>query len=507
MTPDTPAGPPRPTVAAVDLGSNSFHMVIARLVEPELQILDRLREPVRLAAGLGNGRKLDRKAKARAIEALERLGQRLRDLPSERVRAVGTSTLRVASTDVEFRKAARRALGHPIEVISGEEEARLIYQGIAHSHPDGGGRRLAVDIGGGSTEIMVGDGFELVRADSRALGCVTFSRRFFPDGQIDRDGFRQAQTAVALELRSEREAFRKLGWRVAVGSSGTVHAIAELIRDMDDGGDEITLPRLKRLRRILVDAGSVEALDLEGLRPDRAPVLPGGLAILIGIFKNLQIETMEPAAGALREGVLFDLAGRLGQRDVRDRTIRRLVDRFHVDLAQADRIRRTALRLVDGLGDSLRTDPGVAGRMLTWASLLHEIGLVVAHAGFHKHGAYLAANTNLPGFSDDDQEFLALLVRGHRRRIPLAEIEAHPGVPRDEALELLLLLRLAVILHRSRSDTPVPTPSIAHQDKDWQVRFGDGWLDEHPLTRADLEAEAERWADLGWTLGMEPTQG
>ena len=228
-------------VAAVDLGSNSFHMVIARLVELGLQILDRLREPVRLAEGLRNGSPLAGEVKERALAALEMFGQRLRDLPTDRVRAVGTNTLRLASSDMEFRRDARRALGHPIEVISGQEEARLIYQGISHTNPDPGGLRLAVDIGGGSTEVMIGKGFKLRRAHSLELGCVSMSKRFFPKGTITRGRFRDAQTAVALEFRPMREELRALGWAAAIGSSGTINAAAEILRLAGLGSGEITL--------------------------------------------------------------------------------------------------------------------------------------------------------------------------------------------------------------------------------------------------------------------------
>jgi exopolyphosphatase/guanosine-5'-triphosphate,3'-diphosphate pyrophosphatase len=479
------------SVAAVDLGSNSFHMVIARAVDEDLQILDRLREPVRLADGLADG-ELAGKARKRALETLERFGQRLRDIDPERVRAVGTNTLRRASRDHRFRREARRALGHPIEVISGLEEARLIYQGISHTHPDDGGRRLAVDIGGGSTEVMVGEGFELLRAHSLGLGCVRTTRRFFPGGKIDRECFREAQTAVALDLRSVREAVRALGWESSVGASGTVNAISELLR-LNAGtgpGPEITLPGLKKLRKILIAAGSVEALALEGLRPDRAPVLAGGLAILIGLFKNFGIDTMVPSPGALREGVLVDLVGRLARRDVRDRTVRRVVDRFNVDLAQAERVQRTALALFRSLGDSARPDPDWARKLLSWAALLHEVGLVVSHQGYHRHGAYLAANTHLPGFSSDDQEVLAALVRSHRRKIPVGALEELPRLGSPEIVDLVVLLRLAVLLHRSRSEEAVPIEGIARKGNRWTLRLAEGWLEAHPLTRADLDREA-----------------
>ncbi|HMB70515.1 MAG TPA: exopolyphosphatase, partial [bacterium] len=385
-----PGGPM--TVAAVDLGSNSFHMVIARYLEHDLHMMDRLREPVRLAEGLQPDESIAAEVAERAIACLERFGQRLRGLPHTQVRAVGTNTMRQAQNARDFGARARKALGHPIEVISGQEEARLVYLGISHTHPMEGTRRLAVDIGGGSTEVIVGEGFEALRSHSLFMGCVRFSREFFPGGAITRDGFRKAENAAGLELQTVREPLRAMGWDSAVGSSGTINAVSELLSQNGLGGPEITLPRMKKLRKTLVAAGHVDRLSLAGLKPDRAPVLAGGLAILIGVFKNLEVAVMSPSSGALREGVLYDLVGRMEHQDVRDRTIRRLVDQYHVDLAHAGRVEATALGTLAQLepawakDDAWAGEPGAARRLLTWASLLHEIGLTVSYTGYHKHG-------------------------------------------------------------------------------------------------------------------------
>jgi exopolyphosphatase/guanosine-5'-triphosphate,3'-diphosphate pyrophosphatase len=494
------------TVAAVDLGSNSFHMVIARYLEHDLLMMDRLREPVRLAEGLLPDESIAAEVAERAIACLERFGQRLRGIPRSQVRAVGTNTLRQAQNARDFAARARKALGHPIEIISGQEEARLVYLGVSHTNPPQGTRRLAVDIGGGSTEVIVGEGFEALRSHSLFMGCVRFSREFFPGGAITRDGFRLAETAAGLELQTVREPLRAMGWDSAVGSSGTINAVSDLLKLNGLGGPEISLPQLKKLRKLVVAAGHVDRLTLEGMKPDRAPVLAGGLAILIGVFKSLGVETMSPSSGALREGVLYDLVGRMEHHDVRDRTIRRLVDQYHVDLAQAGRVEATALGTLAQLepgwaGDEAWTgEPGAARRLLVWASLLHEIGLTVSYTGYHKHGAYLVTHMDLPGFSADEQQVLSAMIRCHRRRFVRAVFDALPPERAEIARRLCVLLRLAVLLNRSRTAATPPVPEIAWTGAAIRLKFPDPWLDEHPLTRADLEQEAAALAPAGLTL-------
>jgi len=493
-------------VAAVDLGSNSFHMVIARFMNEDLTILDRLRETVRLADGLGPGKKLDPQAHERAIACLERFGQRLRGLPSAYVRAVGTNTLRQAKSDREFRTKARAALGYPIEVISGQEEARLIYQGITHTMPRRREQLLAVDIGGGSTEVMLGRDFDLERAHSLFMGCVSFSRRFFPGGRIDRAAFKAAETAAALELRPVAVSLRDADCADAVGSSGTVEAITELLRADGQGGGLITLPGLKRLRKTLIGIGHADRVDLPALRADRRAVLPGGLAILLAAFKSLDLRTMELAPGALREGVLYDLIGRIRHQDVRDRAIRGFVDRFRVDVAQAERVERTALRFLESAGVPDGVDDETARSLLSWAAWLHEIGLVVSYPGYHRHGAYLVANSDLPGFSRDEQAVLAALVRGHRRKLRedvFAEVA--PGLV-DAAKGLCVMLRLAVLFHRGRGGRRTAEPALRWSGREVQLVFPAGWAESHPLTVADLDQETRFLADAGLALVRSETR-
>lgn len=499
-TSETPAD--RPTVAAVDLGSNSFHMIIARSLEHDLHVLDRMREPVRLADGLDPDGRISEDAQARAFACLERFGQRVRDIPRPLVRVVGTNTLRQARNAREFRTKAQKLLGHPIEVISGLEEARLIYQGVAHSHSYDATHRLVVDIGGGSTEVIIGEGFEILRSHSLFMGCVTSTRVYFPGGAITRDAFRVAETAAGLELRSVETRLRSVGWQTAVGASGTVNAISDILRANAWTAGEITLESMKRLRKACIAAGSIPALELPGLKPDRAPVLPGGLAILLATFKSLGVESMTPSPGALREGLLYEIVGRMRHEDVRDRTIRRFVDQFDVDLAQAARVERSALQLLDDLKQPWGLDPESSSKLLLWASRLHEIGLAVSYTGFHKHGAYLVAHSDMPGFSRDDQLLLAALIGIHRRRISRETLAELAPASADTALRLGVILRLAVLLNRSRTPEKTPQARPVDGDRGLEVEFPAGWLADRPLTIADLEQEAGYLKAAGFELRL-----
>lgn len=493
------------TVAAVDLGSNSFHMVIARWLGHDLQVLDRLRDPVRLAEGLDAQRHLSAAAQARALASLAQFGQRLRHLEPRYLRAVATNTFRRARGLDRFRADAEAALGLPIEVLAGHEEARLIYLGVAQTSPFAAGQRLVIDIGGGSTELIIGEGSESRLAFSQQMGCFGYSHRYFPDGRLSRHGWRAAETAAALELRPIREALREAGWAACLGSSGTVLAIAQILAARGWGGSDITLEGLKRLRAELIAGGAARALALTGpageaVSADRWAVLPGGLAILIACFKSLRIESMQASSGALREGVLYDLIGRIQQQDARDRSVQRLVAQYHVDGNQATRVAHAAHRLLAEVTRAWDLDPEAGGRLLGWAAALHEIGLAVAYAGYQHHGAYLVANSELPGFSADEQALLAALVRSHRRGLLAASFRELPGGRGEPGLRLCLLLRLAVLLYRGRQPEPLPALHLQATGSTLRLAFPAGWLHRHPLTRADLAREAAHLARQGFAL-------
>jgi exopolyphosphatase/guanosine-5'-triphosphate,3'-diphosphate pyrophosphatase len=487
------------TFAAVDLGSNSFHMKIVRVVQDEIHDVDRLRERVRLAAGLRDDKTLSEEALARAYETLARFGERLRAIPPKQVRAVGTNTLRQVKNPKTVLKKASEALGHQIEIISGQEEARLIYLGVSHSLPFEDERRLVVDIGGGSTECIIGEGFESHLAASLFMGCVSFTRRFFPDGELSEDNMRAAETAARVELETIEDRFRSLGWERAYGSSGTVLAVAAVLRE-NGWGPGISRKGLKKLERALVDAGRLSKLSLAGLNEERTPVFPGGVAILKSVFDALEIEVMEPATGALREGVLYDLIGRIRHEDARERAIQRLVEQYRVDNVQAGRVERAAL----AVWKQVRSDWGLEEhedrQLLIWAARLHEIGLTISYSGYQRHGAYIVANSELPGFSIDDQRLLSALIEAHRRKIPRASFEELTLVDPETALRLAILLRLAVLLNRARSPSLLPAIKFSAKKKTLTLGFPSGWLEQHPLTSADLKEEAAHLRKAGYDL-------
>lgn len=488
------------TAAAVDLGSNSFHLLIARIGDGHMQVTDRLKETVRLGEGLTADKSLAPEVAERALACLERFGQRLRGFQPGSVRAVGTNTFRQIRPDEGFLERAEAALGHPIDVIAGREEARLIYLGVAHGLAAGAERRLVVDIGGGSTEIIVGIGFSPRLRESLHMGCVSMSRRHFADGRITAKTMQKAELACALEVRPIRERFRHAGWQKAVGSSGTVRAIAAIVNAEGWCEDGITAGALTRLRDTLVSAGKLSSLSVKGLPDDRLPVLAGGVAVLRSVFESLEIQHMQVSDYALREGVIYEMMGRHQHEDVRERTVVTLARQFQIDQAHARRVQATAQLLHRQLAGtwSLR-DPEHA-LMLSWAARLHEIGLMVAHSQYQKHGAYLLRNADLPGFTRHEQMILAALVLGHRRKFPHQEFANLPRGMQEPARRLCLILRLAVLLHRSRTDDNHPNPTLLAEGSRLRLGFPDDWLTQHPLTQVELEQEAERLDSAGIQL-------
>jgi exopolyphosphatase/guanosine-5'-triphosphate,3'-diphosphate pyrophosphatase len=487
-------------VAAIDLGSNSFHMIVARIADGHMQVTDRLKEMVRLGEGLTDAKQLDPQVAARALACLERFGQRLRGFPPGSVRAVGTNTLRQLAPDSDFVALAEAALGHPIEVIAGREEARLIYLGVAHDLAAGTERRLVIDIGGGSTEIIIGIGFSPRLRESLHMGCVTMSQRHFGDGRISARAMEKAELTGALEVRPIRELFRRTGWQTAVGSSGTIKSIAAVIAAEGWSEEGISAASLLQVRDALVSAGRVSAITLKGLADERKPVFAGGVAVLRAVFETLGIEHLQVSEYALREGLVYDLMGRGQHEDVRERTVARLSRQFQIDPDHAQRVRATAGILLRRLARPWNIQDPLHALVLAWAAQLHEIGVMVAHSQYQKHGAYLLRNADLAGFTRSEQALLATLVLGHRRRFPVQELAALPHGLGEPARRLCVVLRLAVLLHRGRSPISKPNPTLVADGDRLALSFPDTWLDEHPLTRLELEEEAKRLAAAGIRL-------
>ncbi|HTP39973.1 MAG TPA: exopolyphosphatase [Steroidobacteraceae bacterium] len=489
-------------LAAVDLGSNSFHMVVARHSHGQLVVIDRLREMVRLGAGVAPDGRLDKEVGQRALDCLQRFGQRLRDMHADNVRVVGTNALRIARRKQSFLERARDALGHPIEIISGMEEARLVYSGVVHTLPAEAGRRLVVDIGGGSTELIVGEGFEPQLMESLQMGCVTLSQQFFADGKLSAKRLERARLAARMELEPIQEAFLRRGWTQAIGSSGTVRAIAESIQQLEAGSQAglVTAHGLDHLLEEMERRGHVNLLDLEAVTNERKPVFPGGVVILAEIFEALGLEQMRMAEGALRDGLLYDMIGRLTSEDARERTVTSMQSRYHVDLAQAARVEATVLGFLEQLREPWGLDDPLAELALKWAARLHEIGLDVAHSGYHRHGAYLLENADMPGFAKEEQLLLARLVGAHRRKLDLGGLEDLIPPWDRKAIHLVVMLRLAVLLNRARSNVAIPAIALAARGHTLEVRFSARWLRERPLTMADLQQEIDFLAPEGVRL-------
>ena len=486
--------------AAVDLGSRSFHLTVARVHGENIEVVDRVKEHVRLAAGIRD-KAVEPVVWKRAEAALARIGERIRDIPPGQARAVGTNAFRQVRERKALLGEAASALGHRVEVISGAEEARLIYLGVSHLLPDETGRRLIMDIGGGSTEFAIGDGHEPLRTASLYMGCVSFTRRFFPSGAITKAAFAAAETEARRELETVEEGFLGLGWSRAFGSSGTVEAAAALLRA--NGG--LTRRGLKGLRNRMIRAAHVEAVAdgpdaIPGFPKDRTWDFAGGVAILRAAMKTLDIKSMEPAEGALREGVLFDLIGRGRRQDVRDATIRNLMTQYRVDREQAERVKATAVVGLKQLRGPWELDDEIHERFLRWAADLHEIGLSVSFSGHHRHGAYIVRNSEMPGFSRDDQELLAALIETHRQKLRYGRFNEMTAADPASTGRLAAILRIAVLLCRRRSREPLPLIEAAAEDGRLELSFPSGWLDRHPLTRTGIAQEAKELAAIGIEL-------
>jgi exopolyphosphatase/guanosine-5'-triphosphate,3'-diphosphate pyrophosphatase len=482
------------TIAAVDLGSNSFRLQVARVVDNQVYPLDSLKESVRLGAGLSADKFLDDASQQRALACLKRFSERLRGLPVHAVRVVGTNTFRVAKNAAAFLALAEQTLGFPIEVVAGREEARLIYLGVSHSLPVSSSRRLVVDIGGGSTECIIGEGYEPLQMESLYMGCVSYSKRFFADGKISKDALKQAELAASMELQSIKSQFAAGHWREAFGSSGTARALADLLEQNGWSESGITADGLAQLRSVMLKAGDCKKLEsLLGMKSDRIPVLPGGFAIMSAVFSELGIQHMKVADTALREGVLYDLIGRFHHQDMRNETVTQFMRRYHIDMVQAKRVEEFSLSLFDQVAQGSVEDVKILRQKLSWVAKMHEIGISIAHSGYHKHSAYILENADMPGFSKMEQSSLGLLVRAQRGS--LAKISTLAD--KDEMWAAIGVLRLGVLLHRSRIDMHVPKMHIERRANNYRLTLGATWLEQNSLIENALLAEAKEWKSVG----------
>ena len=490
-----------PLIAAIDLGSNSFHIILAKAEQDEIRILERLGEKVQLAAGLNEQRELDEASIERGLDCLSRFAQLIQGLPTGAVRVVATNALREARNRHVFIRRAEEILKHPVEVISGREEARLIYLGVCHSNAVFTEKRLVIDIGGGSTEYVIGQQFDPLLRESLQMGCVSYTQRFFRDGKISPARYAQAYTAARLELMRIEQPLNRLGWQQALGSSGTFRSIAQAIQALGLGNGEITPQGIAAVKRKVLKLSDVDKLDFDGVKADRRAIMPAGLAIVEAIFDALNLQHMDISEGALREGVLNDLLGRHQHEDVRERSINSLMQRCGVDMEQAQRVEEKALYALGQVATVWGLDQDWHEEFLRWAARVHEVGLAIAHYHYHKHGAYLIEHSDLAGFSSQDQQMLALLVRGHRRNIPQDKF-ADLHKDSQSLIRLCILLRFAILFHHIRGNQAMPEIVLNPAPNSLEVVFPQGWLNEHPLTQADFEQEAEWLKRIKFTLAV-----
>lgn len=491
------------SVAAVDLGSNSFHMIICNIKDGKLQVIDKLREMVRLAAGMDQSKNIDLATQKRALACLERFGQRIHHFPSNGVSIVGTNTLRMAKNAQQFIDQAEKALGHPIHIISGIEEARLIYQGVAHSLSSTAHNRFVMDIGGGSTEYIIGQHDKAHTKESLNMGCVTVTKQFFSKGLISKKAFKKATVFAEQQLEPFQSKFNRRQWDEAIGASGSLKSINNILLSSGWSQNGITLAGLEQLVSQILKLDHIDEMQFPSLSVERKPVFIGAVVILYATFKNLNIEQMTVADGALREGLIYDLLGRIYDHDIRSQTSKTIAERYHSDPIQAAQIKQTLLYMAEQLADiPCFKDNALSKQFLNWAADLHEIGLEIAHSHFHKHSAYIIENGDLAGFSKQDQLLLSILVRSQRKRINLSRFAALPQPWRQYAPTLAALFRLACLLHRNRHNAR-PDFKIAINGNEINLKISELWLEKSPLTLADLEQEMEYLKEAKFNLNLD----
>lgn len=486
-------------IAAIDLGSNSFHMIIAKQLQGELRTVDKRGEKVQLAAGLNERGYLSEESMQRGLDCLKGFAKHLRGFKPEAVTVLATNALRVARNRSEFITRAEDILGFQIELIAGREEARLIYLGVSHTQADDEGKRLVVDIGGGSTELIIGERFESKALESLFMGCVSYTQQFFPNNEISELNFHRAVTRARRELLEIQKDYKDIGWNEVIGSSGTIRATEQILIKKGWSEQGISREGLNKLCKWLTSHKTITDIDLPGFKPLRQQVFIAGVAILKGIFDTFKIKKMAYSDGALREGALWDLIGRSGHEDVRQRTVDSMQQRFHVNQAQAKRVKDCALNMLDQVEKDWKL-PSTARKWLLWAAELHEVGLSITHHQFQKHGAYLVQHSDMAGFTNQGQELLAVLLKGHRRKFPLSGIESLSVMVRQQVRYLCVLLRLAAVLNNSRGAVELPDIECQGKNESITLIFPKDWFKQNPLTKDDLRVEADYLKAAGLTL-------
>ncbi|AIW13242.1 exopolyphosphatase [Vibrio tubiashii] len=490
-------------VAAIDLGSNSFHMVVAKVIDQDLQLVSRHKQRVRLAAGLDAQKNLDNASIERGLECLAIFAERLQGFEQQNVRIAATHTLRQANNAHIFLQRAREVLPFPIEIIPGIEEARLIYLGVAHTQPESDSK-LVVDIGGGSTEMIIGSGFEPQLINSKQMGCVSYTKRYFANGKLSKKNFAKAILAAEQKMESLAYRYKKKGWDVAFGSSGTIKAIREVLVGLGYEDGLINAKRLNEVIDTLCEWETIDEIELSGLTPERKPVFAAGVAILCAIVKSLKVTEIHFSEGALREGLLFEMEDSFKRSDIRMRTTENLASKHLVDLEHAAKIKGQATEFLQ----QVHKDLGIKKSselfdLLEWSALLHEVGLSISLQAFHRHSAYILRNTYMPGFNREQQRVLAMLVRFQRKALKLHEMEEFTLFKKKHIVGLIRILRLAILVNGQRNDEPLPELKLSINGDKWSLTSQDeNWLEANKLLDADLTSEQEYWLAAGWELSF-----
>ena len=492
-------------LASVDLGSNSFRLQICRNNNGQLQVVDSIKEMVRFAAGLDEHKNLDLASQERALNCLSKFGERLRGFSPEQVRVVATNTFRVAKNINQFIPKAEAALGFPIEVIAGREEARLIYTGVVHTLPPNGEKMLVIDIGGGSTEFVIGSELQPTHTESLPMGCVTYSLRFFQHKISEKD-FQTAINTARSEIQRISKLLKREGWDVAVGTSGSAKAIRDVLA-AETGNDEetITYAGMKKLMQRICEAGNTRKAKFDGLKPERIDVFAGGLAVMMAAFEELEIKSMIVTDAALRDGVFYDLIGRQLHEDLREQTVSQFQKRYHVAINQANRVAATANVFMESLAQHASVQElKYWQQYLDWAARLHEIGTDIAYTAYHKHTAYILDQADMPGFSRKEQQLLSLLTLGQRGDV--RKIEAQVG-DNQMMWAAIFALRLAVLFCRARLPLELPARTQLRFDTlkhSFILRISQQWLEDNPLTAGALDNEVEQWAKTNTHFEVQP---
>lgn len=483
-----------PLYAAIDLGSNSFHMLIVRELSGSVQTIAKVKRKVRLAAGLDANDKLDHASMVRGWQCLSLFAEQLRDIPEAQIKIVATATLRRATNADEFLQQAEKILNHKIHIISGETEAKIIYRGVAHTS-SGSGKRLVIDIGGASTELVVGEQSEALLLNSLDMGCVTWLKRFFQQ-ELSETNFELAIDAAKEVISPVLSDYRRLGWQSSVGASGTIQALLEIVTAQ--GLDErITYQKLKAIQQQVVACGTLEKLDIKGLLEERKPVFASGLAILIALFESLQIESLSLAGGALREGLVYGLLSQKDTSSVRARTVESFVKRHRIDNQHAERVANCALAMAQQVIPKLSNR---ALSLLKWAAMFHEVGLNIEFKKAPQHAAYIIDHSDLPGFTSAQKHFVSCLLLNQRGDWQSELLAQQNALEKPEALVLARLLRIAIIVCMRRTEGSVPKISVFQAEEDWRLCFPPTWNEQHPLRAAELELEAKVQSQAGYPL-------